>query len=154
MAYAVIRVRGSVGVKKDIADTLKMLRLHKVNHCVIVPENEHYIGMVKKVKDFVTYGEIDNETFEKLILKRGRLAGNNRVSEEIVKEATDLSVSELAEKVMAGEIKLKDTEVKPVFRLHPPRKGYDKEGIKRPFSVGGALGYRAGKINDLIIKMM
>lgn len=69
MAYAVVRVRGSVGVRGDIADTMKMLRLHRVNHCVIIPDTEHYTGMIKKVKDYVTYGEIDKDTLVALILK-------------------------------------------------------------------------------------
>ena len=43
-------------------------------------------------------------------------------------------------------------DVKPLFRLTPPRKGY--EGVKRSFQNGGALGYRGAKINDLIQRMM
>ncbi|WP_421078438.1 50S ribosomal protein L30 [Methanothermococcus sp. Ax23] len=154
MAYAVVRVRGSVGVRGDIADTLKMLRLHRVNHCVIVPNTETYKGMLNKAKDYITYGEIDKDTLVKLILKRGRLPGNKRLNEEKVKELMDLSVEELAEKIVNEEILLKNTPLKPVFRLHPPRKGYDKAGIKKPFSVGGALGYRGAEINTLLEKMM
>ncbi|AEF96440.1 50S ribosomal protein L30 [Methanotorris igneus] len=154
MAYAVVRVRGRVGVRKDIADTLKMLRLHRVNHCVIVPETDTFKGMLNKVKDYVTYGEINKDTLVKLILKRGRLPGNKRVNEEIIKEKMNMTVEELAEKLINGEIKLKDTPLKPVFRLHPPRKGYERGGIKKPFSVGGALGYRGEKINDLILRMI
>ncbi|WP_292459459.1 50S ribosomal protein L30 [Methanothermococcus sp.] len=154
MAYAVVRVRGSVGVRGDIADTLKMLRLHRVNHCVIVPNTETYKGMLNKAKDYITYGEIDKDTLVKLILKRGRLPGNKRLNEEKVKELMELSVEELAEKIVNEEILLKNTPLKPVFRLHPPRKGYDKAGIKKPFSVGGALGYRGAEINTLLEKMM
>jgi len=154
MAYAVVRVRGRVGVRKDIADTLKMLRLHRVNHCVIIPETETFKGMINKVKDYVTYGEIDKDTLVKLILKRGRLPGNKRVDEETIKELMNMSVDELAEKIANGEIKLKDTPLKPVFRLHPPKKGFEKGGIRKPFTVGGALGYRGEKINDLILRMI
>ena len=154
MAYAVVRVRGSVGVRGDIADTLKMLRLHRVNHCVIIPNTETYKGMLNKVKDYITYGEIDKDTLIKLILKRGRLPGNKRLNEEKIKELTDLSVEELSEKIINGEITLKNTPLKPVFRLHPPKKGYDKGGIKKPFSVGGALGYRGSEINKLLDKMI
>jgi len=154
MAYAVVRVRGSVGVRGDIADTLKMLRLHRVNHCVIVPNTETYVGMLNKAKDYITYGEIDKDTLVKLILRRGRLPGNKKLNEEKVKELMDLSVEELAEKIANEEILLKNTPLKPVFRLHPPRKGYDKAGIKKPFSVGGALGYRGDNINTLLEKMM
>ncbi|MBW9221170.1 50S ribosomal protein L30 [Methanothermococcus sp. SCGC AD-155-M21] len=154
MAYAVVRVRGSVGVRGDIADTLKMLRLHRVNHCVIIPNTETYRGMLNKVKDYVTYGEIDKDTLIKLILKRGRLPGNKRLNEEKIKELTELSIEDLSEKIINGEINLKNTPLKPVFRLHPPKKGYDKGGIKKPFSVGGALGYRGSEINKLLDKMI
>jgi len=55
--------------------------------------------------------------------------------------------------VSVGSILYKQLpEVKPVFRLAPPVKGY--EGIKRSFKEGGALGYRGKKINDLIWRMM
>ena len=154
MAYAVVRVRGSVGVRGDIADTLKMLRLHRVNHCVIIPNTETYRGMLNKVKDYITYGEIDKDTLIKLILKRGRLPGNKRLNEEKIKELTELSIEDLSEKIINGEITLKNTPLKPVFRLHPPKKGYDKGGIKNPFSVGGALGYRGSEINKLLDKMI
>ena len=96
-----------------IRSDYEMLRLHRVNHCVVIPDNEHYTGMIKKVKDYVTYGEIDKDTLVALILKRGRLPGNKRLTEELVKELTELPVEELAEKIIAGEIKIKDTPIKP-----------------------------------------
>ena len=36
--YAVVQVRGVVKTRRDIKDTLKMLRLHHINHCVLVPD--------------------------------------------------------------------------------------------------------------------
>ena len=33
--YAVVQVRGTVKTRTDIKDTLKMLRLHHINHCVL-----------------------------------------------------------------------------------------------------------------------
>ena len=48
---AVIRIRGTVGVKKDIKETMKLLKLSKPNHCMIMPETETYLGMIKKVKE-------------------------------------------------------------------------------------------------------
>ncbi|ENN96562.1 50S ribosomal protein L30P [Methanocaldococcus villosus KIN24-T80] len=154
MAYAVIRVRGRIGVRGDIADTLKMLRLHKVNHCVIIPETDTYKGMLRKAKDYITWGEINKETLKKLILKRGRLPGNKRVNEEIIKELTGMDIDELCEKIINGEIKIKDLPIKPVFRLHPPKRGWERRGIKKHFKEGGALGYRGEKINELLERMM
>ena len=68
---AVIRIRGQIGIKTGIRDTLKMLNLLRSNCCVIIPNNDTYRGMVKKVKDYVTYGEIDEETHKLLVEKRG-----------------------------------------------------------------------------------
>lgn len=45
-------------------------------------------------------------------------------------------------------------KIKNYFRLNSPRKGFERKGIKKPFSIGGALGYRGSKINDLIKRMI
>ncbi|KAA0008333.1 MAG: 50S ribosomal protein L30 [Thermoplasmata archaeon] len=154
MVYAVIRVRGTVNVRHDIKKTLQMLRLHRVNHCVIVEENETFKGMLQKVKDYITWGELDKDTLVELIKKRGRLIGDKPVDDEYIKNSTPYkSVEEFAEAILDGKIRYRDLpDIKPVFRLSPPRKGY--EGIKRAYSVGGALGYRGKDINDLIKRMM
>ncbi len=41
--------------------------------------------------------------------------------------------------------------IKPVFRLHPPSKGY-KGKVKRSYTAGGVRGYRGENINNLIKK--
>ena len=54
---------------------------------------------------------------------------------------------------MADEVKYADLkEVKPLFRLHPPRQGY--EAVKKDFKTHGSLGYRGEKINALIERML
>ena len=57
---AAIRVRGRTGIKKDIADTLDMLRLTRINHAVLIEENPSYKGMLQKAKDYITWGEVDS----------------------------------------------------------------------------------------------
>ncbi len=118
---AVIRIRGNIGLKNEIKDTLKMLNLHRSNFCVVVPKNDSYLGMIKKVKDYVTYGEIDDETYKLLSEKRGEKKGD---------------------------------KLKAFFRLSPPKKGFERKGIKVSFKKKGALGYRGAKINDLIKRMI
>ena len=68
MSWAVVRVRGQVNIKPKIKRTMKIMRLNRVNHCVIIPENEVYKGMLNIVKDYVTWGEIDSE--ESTVAKR------------------------------------------------------------------------------------
>ena len=52
MAFAVIRVRGHINIKKDIEDTMTFLRLNKVNHCVVIPRTASTRGC-QKAKDFI-----------------------------------------------------------------------------------------------------
>ena len=151
--YALVKVRGIVNTRREIKETLKMLRLHHINHCVLVPETPEYIGMVRKVKDYIAFGEINAETLATILETRGRLTGNKPLTDEYVKSATKYAtIAELAAALVAGEIRMKDVpELKPVLRMHPPRKGY--KSTKRTFNQGGALGYYGPEINDLLIKM-
>ena len=60
-----------------------------------------------------------------------------------------------ARALAAGEAKLRDVKgLKPVFRLNPPRGGFERRGIKKPRSLGGALGYRGDKIKELLGRMV
>lgn len=156
--YAIIRIRGTVDVPPDVEYTLKLLRLHKKFHCVLYPSSLPGIdGMLHKIKDWVTWGEIDKETLVKLLRIRGRIPGNKQLTDEYVKEKLKLEggIEELAEKILKGEIQLHKIEniIKPVFRLHPPRGGF-KRSTKKPYKSNGELGYRGKEINKLIERML
>ncbi len=150
--YAAIRVRGSVNVSPNIRKTLELLMLDRVNHLVLVKEEQK--GMLKKVQAYTTFGEIDSETLEALLEKRGRIPGNKKLDQAFLKEKKLKGFKELASNLMEGKAKLQTLGIKPVFRLRPPRKGYERAGIKKGYSVGGALGYRASDINKLVKRMI
>ena len=57
MSWIVVRVRSNVNVERSIRETMDYLNLTKVNHAVIIPENEQYRGMLQKAKDYITLGE-------------------------------------------------------------------------------------------------
>ncbi len=152
---AIVRVRGSVNLKADVADTLKMLRLYKNNTCTIIANNPTYFGMLKKVKDFVTWGEVDEETFKQMLLKRGKLPANQRFNEAYLKDKTKMTLDAFSKEFFAFKKEIKDVPgLKTFFTLNPPAKGFERKGIKTPFSLGGALGYRKDRINDLLRRMM
>jgi large subunit ribosomal protein L30 len=123
---AVIRIQGPVKIGKGKEDTLRMLRLHRKHACVVLEKTPSILGMIKKVQNKVTWGEIDDSTIKELTSKRGE-----KTKTKDGKEA-----------------------MKPYFRLHPPKGGYERKGIKMPFSLGGVVGYRGDKINDLIKRML
>lgn len=135
---AVIRIRGEVDKSKEIKNTLDRLRLRRKNVCVILSESKEIVGMLKKVKDFVTWGEVGEKLISELIEKRGKYPGNKSLKKKV-------SVNEF----LSGK-----TELKPFFRLHPPRGGHGREGIKVAYWEKGALGPRGKEIEELIRRML
>lgn len=150
--YAAIRVRGNVKIIPQIKRTLELLRLDRVNHLVLVKPEQR--GMLNKAQSYITFGEIDQETLAKTLEKRARQPGNKKADKEFLKEKKMTSFEEMAKKIMEGKTKLEDIGIKPVLRLSPPKKGYERAGIKKGYSIGGALGYRASDINTLIKRMI
>ena len=102
---------------------MRMLRLYKKNTCSIYVKTDSLMGMLSRIKDYTTYGEIDEETYKLLVDKRA------------IKDQ-------------------KTGKVLNYFHLSPPRGGFERRGIKNPFSSKGALGYRKEKINILLKKMI
>ena len=151
---AVIRMRGRTGIRHDMDQTTRLLNLNRINHMVIIPENETYRGMLQKVKDYVTWGEIEKSTLTLLLQHRSQFKGRKHYSEEELKEKTGFaSYEELADALISGKIIYKDIEgIVPIFRLHPPRGGL--EYVRKSYGQGGTGGYRASEINRLIKKMI
>lgn len=63
---AVIRLRSGIKVRKEIEDTLRILKLNHVNSLSILSDKKEILGMIKKVENFVTWGEISDELKEQL----------------------------------------------------------------------------------------
>ncbi|MEM5815042.1 MAG: 50S ribosomal protein L30 [Candidatus Aenigmatarchaeota archaeon] len=153
--FIAIRLRGCVGVPKKVEDTLNLLRLKRKYNCNIFLESESIKGMLEKVKDFITYGEIEKEVLVLLLKKRLRMKGegNKRVREEDLKKITNFqNFEEFADALMNGKVKLKNfKEFQPYFRLRPPSKGL--KNIKEHWPKGD-LGYRGKEINELLKRMI
>jgi len=68
---AVIRIRGQVGLNRKVVETFNRLKLRKKYSCVVLekPTSEQ-LGMIKKLRNFVAYGEINDETYKKLVEAR------------------------------------------------------------------------------------
>lgn len=112
---AIVRIRGDFNLSPKVRSTLAHLNLHTKNCCVVVDASPSILGMIKIIKDLVTWGDVTSETLAVL---------------------TPRSVD------------------KNTYRLHPPRKGYGKKGIKFQYVAGGALGDRKDAINDLLTRMI
>ncbi len=83
-----------IGLKKEVNETLYRLRLRRKYACVVFENpTPEQIGMIKAMRDFVSYGEISKETYKKIVDSRGQKDPNNK------------------------------GELKKFFRMHPPRGG-------------------------------
>jgi len=149
-----VRIRGMSDVSQEVKDTLSMLRLNRNCHATLVDDRPAYKGMLRKSKDYLTWGEVSQENIALLLKKRGRLVGDKKLTDEYAKELDYESLDDLAEAIFKVDIEFSSLpEVKPVFRLRPPKKGF-KGKIKRSFAAGGELGYRGDAINDLLKRMV
>ena len=156
MTWLVIRVRSDRTVERSIRETMESLNLTRVNHAVLIPESETYAGMLQKVKDFVTWGEISADAIAGLIRDRGRMMGDKPITDAAVKDGSNYkNIDAFATAIASGDATTKEMEtLKRVFRLHPPRGSKGWGGIKRHFTVGGALGFRGDAIEELASRMM
>jgi large subunit ribosomal protein L30 len=111
--------------------------------------------MLQKAKDYITWGEVDTTSAEKLLKDRGEIVGGSRLTDVFVKKNTKFKdIKELSVAVSEGTFDHRKVDgINPVFRLAPPKKG-GYEGIKRAYTVGGALGYRSKDINKLLERMI
>ena len=131
-----------------------MLHLTRNNYGVLIDNRPSFLGMMKTARDYVTFGEVTRESVASLIKEKGRLMGNKRMTDEYAQKVGHKSLEELADAVSKCRVEYwKLRGVQPVFRLHPPTKGF-KGKIKKGYGSGGELGYRGETINQLLNRML
>ncbi|MCK4327821.1 MAG: 50S ribosomal protein L30 [Candidatus Diapherotrites archaeon] len=139
---AVVKVRGSIRVPQTVKDTMAMINLTRVNHCVLIDDRDTYKGMLQKAKDYITWGEVSPKSMERMLTKRGNVTDFGKYK----------TVEAFVEAFMKFEGELDEIHAGPVFRLSPPKKGY--ESTKKPFAKKGSLGNRGEAINQLLARMI
>jgi len=151
---ALIRIRGNVGIRKELEYVFKLMHLTRKNHATLIEYTPSNLGAIRRVNDYSTWGEVTLKTISLLLRERGILRGNIKLIDDYVKNNLGYaSIEKLAEAIYDSRINFwKIPNVKPLFRLHPPRKGF-RGSIRRPYPKG-ALGYRGEDINKLINKMV
>jgi len=150
---AVIRIRGTIDLRGETDDTMKMLNLNYNCNATLIDDRPSYLGMLQKAQSYIAWGEPTVETITLLLKKRGRTTGNKKLTDEHVQQFEYENVEKLAEALHDNKVELKNLkDVKPVFRLHPPKKGY-KRTVKKSYQAGGETGYRGEAINELIKRM-
>lgn len=149
-----IRIRGLSDISQETKDTLMMLRLTRNCHATLLDDRPAYTGMLKKSKHCVTWGEISKGNVALLLKKRGRLVGDKKLTDEYAKDLGYNSLADLAEAIFNVDVEFNSLpEIKPLFRLRPPTKGF-KGKVKKSYAAGGEAGYRGEAINALLERMV
>ncbi|MEK6852406.1 MAG: uL30 family ribosomal protein [Nanoarchaeota archaeon] len=136
----VIRISGMVDVPENVQYALNNINLRRKYSAILMQENPENVKLLNKVRSFVAYGKISDENLMKLIsLRAESLNAKCKINvESIIKGLEKKSLREL--------------DIKPFFRLHPPRKGIES---KKHFGVGrGVLGDNKEHINALLERML
>jgi large subunit ribosomal protein L30 len=149
-----VRVRGTISAQREARATLDMLRLSRTNYAVLIDNRPSFKGMLQQVQAYVTWGEVSAETVALMLQKRGRLAGDKKLTDEYAAKIGYKSLNELAEAIADCKAEPWKLEgLQPVFKLRPPTKGF-KGKIKKSYRAGGEAGYRGEAINALVKRMV
>lgn len=68
----VLRIKGKIDIHPDIKRTFDELKLDRKFACRVLEDKPEVIGMIKKIQDYIAYGEVDEETLKQLMEKRGK----------------------------------------------------------------------------------
>ncbi|MFA6023196.1 MAG: uL30 family ribosomal protein [Candidatus Pacearchaeota archaeon] len=109
-----IRIAGQVNRTQDIEETLTRLRLGKKYTCTLVDETPETLGMIRKVRSFISYGKIEKNDLVELITKRGKL----------IDKTKKIDAEKVAEMILKNK-SFEGTGIKPFFGLHPARGGIE-----------------------------
>ena len=136
-----IRISGLVEMQTKVEETLFRTRLRRKYAAVLLKPTAENQKLLLKLRNFIAYGDINKETLALLIQKRGMPKVKDK------KIDVDKVIESLEKK------NFNDLEIKPFFRLHPPRGGIDSKnhfGTSRK----AVLGDNKNAINDLLRRML
>ena len=80
MVYLVVRMKGTVNVPRWADLTLESLHLDKKFRATIIPENEQSLGMLRKIKEWVSWSSVDDAFIKEFIEKKGRISSSRLVT--------------------------------------------------------------------------
>jgi large subunit ribosomal protein L30 len=164
LVFLVVRMKGTVNIPHWAELTLENLHLNKKFRATIIPENAQSLGMLRKVKDIVSWTSVDESFVREFIEKKGRFVTSNQNNSEKSTTTTtttnsttnenanvdlDKIVSDLATN---GKYLSRSSGIKPWFALSPPKGGFKRKS-KVSYTQKGILGENK-ELVDLVKRMM
>lgn len=152
-AYLVVRMHGQINVPHWATNTLELLKLDKKFRATIIPAKDNTLGMLNRIKHYVSWQEADATITKELLDKKARKSGYKKVTSEDLTQLGFKSVDELAASLSEGKTSMnKIKPIKPWFALAPPKKGF-KRSTRKTYGEGGILGQNK-ELVDLVRSMI
>lgn len=152
-AYLVVRIKGQADVPYWASYTMSLMKLDKKYRATILPAKENTLGMLNKIKHYVSWTELDFELARDLLDKKARTSGYRKVTQDDLEGLGFADISKLAESLSNGQTSLsKLRPLKPWFALAPPRYGF-KRSTKRLYGQKGILGSNKD-LGQIVRRMM
>lgn len=155
MVYLVVRIKGTVNIPHWAESTLQNLHLTKRFRATLIPENEQTLGMLRKIKEIISWTSVDEGFIEDFIKKKGRISKNNESANSDQKDepTKNTELDKIVTSIANNDTYLsKIGNIKPWFALSPPKGGFKKKS-KRSYSQNGILGYNK-ELVDIVKRMM
>jgi len=139
-AYLIVRIKGQADVPHWATTTMTLLKLDKKYRATILPAKDNTLGMLNKVKHYISWIELDTDLAKELLDKKARKSGYQKITPEDLKELGFNTVEDLAKALSDGTATLSKLKpLKPWFALSPPRHGF-KRSTKKLYGQKGVLG--------------
>ncbi len=147
--YIVINMRGTVNVPHGVKKTLKLLNLETRYRATVISDTKINQGMLLKAKEYLAWTKADSKIIAKLLKNKGEKSKTIKYSNDLVKQIGFNDIDDLAQALLDNKISIsKISNLKPSFRLSPPRGGF-KKSTRRMYSQGGTLGYNPDLLSIL-----
>jgi large subunit ribosomal protein L30 len=163
-------MKGTVNVPQWAHLTMENLHLDKKFRATIIPENDQTLGMLRKIKELVSWTSVDQDFIKEFLEKKGRFSGSykssaksdindktdnkdNKTGSDNDIKNKDIDIDKIATTISQNQTYLsKISGIKPWFALNPPRGGFKKKS-KRSYSQDGILGENK-ELVSLVKRMM
>src|SRR6185437_11265627 len=82
MVYLVVRMKGTVNIPQWANLTLENLHLNKKFRATLIPENKETLGMLRKIKEIVSWTTVDESFMKEFIEKKGRISSSKLLRDQ------------------------------------------------------------------------
>lgn len=152
-AFLIVRISGQADVPYWASHTMQLMKLERKYRATILPAKENTLGMLNKIKHYVSWTRLDAALALELLEKKARKSGYRRMTTDDISELGFDDMERMADELASGSAVLSKLKpLKPWFALAPPRHGFRKS-TKRLAGQKGILGNN-DDLAEIVRRMM